>query len=66
MLGALLRKKYLQFHKTACIKRCKTFPKCYIGVNGKQNQQNFHTSVSIAQSTNKSREQRLYVHTNQS
>ena len=40
----------------------KTFPKCYVGRNGKRNQQKTtHTSVWIAQDTTESRVPRLNV-----
>ena len=41
--------------------------KCYVGRNGKRNQQtlHMHTSVWIAQDTTESRVPRLNVHTNQ-
>ena len=44
----------------------KTFPKCYVGRNGKQNQQKLHIQVcGSSQDTTESRVPRLNVHTNQ-
>ena len=43
------------------IQDTKTFPKCYVGRNGKQ--KTTHTSVWIAQDVTESRVPRLNVHT---
>ena len=44
----------------------KTFPKCYVGRNGKRKQHKLLlTSVCITQNTTESRVPRLNVHTNQ-
>ena len=43
----------------------KTFPKCYVGRNGKRNQQKLHIQVFGSLKTQRNQGPRLNVHTNQ-